>query len=343
MAGIFTGETESLKKLGIVITEANLKQFGYNKTMTQSEKIGIRYRAIIEQTKNAQGDFLRTSDGVANSSRVLGESIKQLSQQFGVLLLPLASKLISIFQDLTNKLSSLDKEQKELILTIAGITAVVGPLLLILGKLVTSIGAVGKAFMFLAANPMVIFATSIATLAGLLGFAILDMEGFLKTALNLGKVGRLTAKAIIMFAEATGLMSKPEALAAIATIDGMSKEQDKLASNTENSTNKIKKQKEEIDKLVQSMQNVSSASNSDDSMESTGILSFEPKQASTVSSRLDEPTFLPVFTSTTVKASVLSIINEPPEGSQTFLSRLFISCSCTWCLSNNVSFSSLLS
>ena len=284
LAGIFTGETESLKKLGIVITEANLKQFGYNKTMTQSEKIGIRYRAIIEQTKNAQGDFLRTSDGVANSSRVLGESIKQLSQQFGVLLLPLASKLISIFQDLTNKLSSLDKEQKELILTIAGITAVVGPLLLILGKLVTSIGAVGKAFMFLAANPMVIFATSIATLAGLLGFAVLDMEGFLKTALNLGKVGRLTAKAIIMFAEATGLMSKPEALAAIATIDGMSKEQDKLASNTENSTNKIKKQKEEIDKLVQSMQNVSSASNSDDSMESTGILSFEPKQASTVSS-----------------------------------------------------------
>ncbi len=283
LAGIFTGETESLKKLGIVITEANLKQFGYNKTMTQSEKIGIRYRAIIEQTKNAQGDFLRTSDGVANSSRVLGESIKQLSQQFGVLLLPLATKVISIFQDLTNKLSSLDKEQKELILTIAGITAVIGPLLLILGKLVTSIGAVGKAFMFLAANPMVVFATSIATLAGLLGFAILDMEGFLKTALNLGKVGRLTAKAIIMFAEATGLMSKPEALAAIATIDGMSKEQDKLASNTENSTNKIKKQKEEIDKLVQSMQNVSSASTSADSMESA-IPSFEPKQASTVSS-----------------------------------------------------------
>ena len=283
LAGIFTGETESLKKLGIVITEANLKQFGYNKTMTQSEKIGIRYRAIIEQTKNAQGDFLRTSDGVANSSRVLGESIKQLSQQFGVLLLPLATKVISIFQDLTNKLSSLDKEQKELILTIAGITAVIGPLLLILGKLVTSIGAVGKAFMFLAANPMVVFATSIATLAGLLGFAILDMEGFLKTALNLGKVGRLTAKAIIMFAEATGLMSKPEALAAIATIDGMSKEQDKLASNTENSTNKIKKQKEEIDKLVQSMQNVSSASTSADSMESA-IPSFEPKQPGAVSS-----------------------------------------------------------
>ena len=98
LSGIFTGETESLKKLGIVLTEANLKQFGYNKTMTQSEKIAVRYRAVIEQTRSAQGDFARTSDGVANSSRVLGESIKQLSQDFGTLLLPLASKLISIFR-----------------------------------------------------------------------------------------------------------------------------------------------------------------------------------------------------------------------------------------------------
>ena len=281
LAGIFTGETESLKKLGIVITEANLKQFGYNNTMTQSEKIAIRYRAVIEQTKKAQGDFARTSDGVANSSRVLGESVKQLSQDFGTLLLPIATQVISIFQDLANKLSSLDKEQKETILKIAGITAVVGPLLIILGKLVTSITAVGKAFIFLAANPMILFATSIATLVGLLGFAILDMEGFIKTALNLGKIGRLTAKAIIMFAEATGLMSKPEALAAIATIDGMSKEQEKLAASMEGTTDNIEEQQKAVDKLIESMGKMPTPSTGG-GMESTGILSFAPKTATSV-------------------------------------------------------------
>ena len=102
LAGIFTGETESLKKLGIVMTEANLKQFGYNKNMSQAEKIGIRYKAIIEATKNAQGDYLRTSDGVANSTRTLTESVKELATDFGTMLLPVASKLIAKGQALVD-------------------------------------------------------------------------------------------------------------------------------------------------------------------------------------------------------------------------------------------------
>ena len=50
----------------------------------------------------------------------------------------------------------------------------------------------------------------------------------------------------------------------------------------------------------------------------------------TVSSRLVLPTFLPVFTSITVSASVRSMISEPPEGSQTLRSSALWSCSCTW-------------
>ena len=50
----------------------------------------------------------------------------------------------------------------------------------------------------------------------------------------------------------------------------------------------------------------------------------------TVSSRLDVPTFLPVFTSMTVSASVCSMISEPPDGSQTLRSSALCTCSCTW-------------
>ena len=50
----------------------------------------------------------------------------------------------------------------------------------------------------------------------------------------------------------------------------------------------------------------------------------------TVSSRLDRPTFLPVFTSMTVSASVCSMMSDPPEGSHTLRSSARWSCSCTW-------------
>ena len=55
----------------------------------------------------------------------------------------------------------------------------------------------------------------------------------------------------------------------------------------------------------------------------------------TVSSRLDLPTFFPVFTSITVSASVCSIMSEPPEGNHTLRSSALRNCSCTRCCSNS--------
>lgn len=204
--------------------------------------------------------------------------LSDVSQEFGKLILENIEPLKTSLQGLTKNLRSLSTEQKQTIIKIAGLTAVVGPLLIVFGKLVTVLTSIGKALIFLAANPMYIFAAAITTLVGLLGFAILDMEGFLKTALNLGKVGRLTAKAIIMFADATGLMSKPQAIAAIATIDGMSKEQEKLAQSMEGTTTNIEEQKTAIDNLIESMGKMPTPSNGN-GMESTGILRFEPKSA----------------------------------------------------------------
>ena len=73
LAGIFTGETESLKKLGIMTTEATLKNNEYFLSLgksfselTQLEKIQIRYAEVLRQSTNAVGDFERTSEGFAN-------------------------------------------------------------------------------------------------------------------------------------------------------------------------------------------------------------------------------------------------------------------------------------
>ena len=75
---VFTGETETLKKFGIVLTEANLKEYalsqGIKKSysdMSQAEKVALRYNYVMQTTAQVQGDFARTSGSWANQIRVL--------------------------------------------------------------------------------------------------------------------------------------------------------------------------------------------------------------------------------------------------------------------------------
>ena len=108
---IFTGETESLKKFGIVMTEANLSAFALSKgitksysAMSQAEKVALRYHYVLKSTANAQGDFVRTSGSWANQVRILKE---QFSQLLGILGKGLIQVLTPIVQVLNKLLSYL--------------------------------------------------------------------------------------------------------------------------------------------------------------------------------------------------------------------------------------------
>ena len=297
LAGIFTGETESLKKLGIVITEANLKQFGFNKNMSQAEKIAVRYKAVMAASENAIGDYSRTSGGLTNSTRTLTETIKELGADLGEILIPIAQKVVNELQGMADRFRGLTTEQKTFILQIAGLAAALGPLLIVLGQTASSLGSIGKALIFISANPMVALLTAITTLTALLGYAILDMEGFIKTALNLGKVGRMVAKAVIMFADATGLMSKVEATAAIATIDGMSKKSKDLEDSLDDTTNSVDDQKTAIDGLIKSLDDMSAAQQkaSRDSKKVREIASISPIAAGPVQATEGQTSAAPQF------------------------------------------------
>lgn len=108
---IFTGETESLKKFGIVLTEANLKTFALSRgitksynAMSQAEKVALRYQYVLKATANAQGDFVRTSSSWANQVRVLKE---QWSQLIGILGKGLIAALTPVVKALNKLLSYL--------------------------------------------------------------------------------------------------------------------------------------------------------------------------------------------------------------------------------------------
>lgn len=99
LKSIFTGETETLKELGVVMTEANLNAYamekGLGKTvkqMSENEKVALRYSFVMDRLSHAQGDFARTSDGWANSVRLLKLNLENLKIEIGNQLLPVAGQ-----------------------------------------------------------------------------------------------------------------------------------------------------------------------------------------------------------------------------------------------------------
>ena len=145
--GVFTGETESLKRLGVVMTETNLEEFAsrtgrvYDE-MTQAEKVTLRYEYVMEQTRNAQGDYARTSDGAANSIRTMKAELSNLGVAFGQQLLPVITPLIQKVTEVIQKFGELDDGTKKTIITIAGIAAAVGPVLSVAGRITMGIGSI---------------------------------------------------------------------------------------------------------------------------------------------------------------------------------------------------------
>lgn len=147
LAAIFTGETESLKKFGIVMTETNLEAYalaqGFEKQykdMDQAEKVMLRYSYVMDQTKNASGDFANTSDGAANSVRVAQESLKEAAATLGQEVIPLVLPLIQNVTDLVQGVNSLDEGTKNMIVTGLAVVTVASPILTIGGKMISGIG-----------------------------------------------------------------------------------------------------------------------------------------------------------------------------------------------------------
>ena len=108
-----SGETEPLKQLGINMSVANLEAFalkqGLEKTfeqMTQGEQTMLRYQYIMQATADAQGDFSRTSDGFANSQRLLASNFEQLKTTVGGLLVGPLADLTSWANDTLAKLTT---------------------------------------------------------------------------------------------------------------------------------------------------------------------------------------------------------------------------------------------
>jgi hypothetical protein len=103
------GEAEPIRKYGVLISAAALDQAALNyenrtgeplerdkkNQLTESAKVLARYQAILDQTKDAQGDFSRTSDGLAAQQKILNAQLENLKTTMGESLLPVMKNVVT--------------------------------------------------------------------------------------------------------------------------------------------------------------------------------------------------------------------------------------------------------
>lgn len=113
LKSVFTGETETLKDLGIVMTEAALDQYALANgigtavsAMSEQEKVALRLKFVTEQLSLASGDFARTSDGWANQVRVMKLQIDSLKATIGQGLINLFTPIIKAINVVLGKLAT---------------------------------------------------------------------------------------------------------------------------------------------------------------------------------------------------------------------------------------------
>ena len=114
LKSVFTGETETLKDLGVVMTQSALDQYalanGYGKTtsaMTEQEKVALRLAFVQKQLSAASGDFIRTSGSWANQVRVMQLQLQSLKATVGQGLINIFTPVLKVINILLGKLATL--------------------------------------------------------------------------------------------------------------------------------------------------------------------------------------------------------------------------------------------
>lgn len=151
LKSIFTGETETLKNYGIVMTDANLKAYALSQgiktnytEMSQAEKVQLRYNFVLNASKDAIGDYGRNSGEAAAQMKKLPEALKDLATSFKENVEPTVTPLIQKLNSAVSAFGKLDDKTKSAITRTALFAAATGPLLTAAGKTISAIEKTNK-------------------------------------------------------------------------------------------------------------------------------------------------------------------------------------------------------
>jgi hypothetical protein len=133
---------EATQKVAEIQQKLDDAMAGSTDQVSEAAKLQARYALIMQQTTTAQGDFARTSDGLANSQRIVVAQVKDAAAALGQQLLPYALQFVNWAKEMVARFQALNPQQQRMILIVLGIAAAIGPVVTIIGGLVSAIGAV---------------------------------------------------------------------------------------------------------------------------------------------------------------------------------------------------------
>ena len=114
LKSVFTGETESLKELGVVMTQSALDQFALaqglghtTSAMSEQEKVALRLAFVQDKLAVASGDFEKTSGNWANQTRILAGQFESLKAAIGQGLISALTPVIQVINTIMGKLVAL--------------------------------------------------------------------------------------------------------------------------------------------------------------------------------------------------------------------------------------------
>lgn len=142
------GEAEPLRKFGVSLSAARIEtealKMGLAATkdeLTAGAKAQAAFSIIMQDTALAQGDFARTSDGLANRLRILKAEATNAAADIGALLLPAASKAASGLALMASAAAKAPEPLKQVAVGLAVVLAAAGPIVFISGKVAQGFSA----------------------------------------------------------------------------------------------------------------------------------------------------------------------------------------------------------
>jgi phage-related minor tail protein len=153
LTGALKGNNSMLDNYGMGVNEATIKtkalEMGLTRNGKQLDLAGKQAATlalIMEQTADAQGQAAREADGASGSMRTLTTELKNVAGELGAVLLPIITPFIANLKDMVKSFGSLSPETQKTIVVIAGLAAVMGPLLAIFGNISIAISLLIKGF-----------------------------------------------------------------------------------------------------------------------------------------------------------------------------------------------------
>jgi len=235
------GNTETVRKYGIVITAIQVEQEILNRgwvtsksEITEAMKVQARYNMIVEGSTDAIGDAERTSGSFANQMKGLQASIKDTAVEVGNTLLPILSGMIDWMRSVIKGVTDWMSENKGLTKAIIFTAGAVGVLMLAVGPLLIALPSLVAGFIILRTFLLTkMIPTIIATTTALWA----KVAALLAVLAAAGPVGWAVLAAGIAL---IGLTAAAVTIAMRNSLQGVKDEQDELSESVKGTTEEYK-------------------------------------------------------------------------------------------------------